>query len=243
MFGLSASYIYAFGGPKEVQDGVGRMQNPQNQNQMMKKNNLKSGPLGNNRPMTMGTVTSIDGTNIVIESTYVNPKDKDGNKKISYTVDASKTTFYEEKEEVKISSVKIGSKIMVEGAFIDNKIVATRIHVADLSGWKVSEMFGEGSGKPVVLGTVTSVGGTSIVIKNKKDVSYTIDLASSTLKKKGESVAVQDIKENDIVLVQGDISGSDVKASNVIIQANNTKNQGFFQKVGNFFGKLFGFKK
>jgi hypothetical protein len=238
MFGLSTSYIYAFG-PKGSQNGKDR---PQLQNQINQKNSgVKGGPLESNRPMTMGNVISIDGSNIKIESNYVNPKDTSDNKKIIYIVDSSEAMFYKERNQAKISDIKIGDKLMVEGVITDTKIKATKIHLGSFAGWSLNEKIKNGS--PAVLGVVSDVNNGSIVVLNKNNVSYNVDLASSTIKKAGKTISVSDIKKDDNVFVQGEIVDSKINAEYVIVQANNNRNQSFFQKVGNFFGNLFKAKK
>jgi len=246
---FSSTVIYATsstngnGGP---QNGGGMMQGqsgPQQNGQGQPQN------MNNQKPMIMGTVTDIDDDTITIESIKMGgPKSEDSSDEtVTYTVDASDTTVYEDQKEASLSDIDEGDKIMVEGTISGTKITATKIHIDDLKG---SAGITDGTGEPVVMGTVTDIGedDETIEIENNGDTIYTVDLSDATILKDGEEIDISDIEEDDVVLVQGEADGSEITASTVTIQVNDnsTKNQntqkiGFFQRIGNFFSKLFGF--
>jgi hypothetical protein len=224
----------------------------------------QGGQMGNQKPMIMGTVTDIDNDTITIESKQFTPKDvKDTTttkteKTVTYTVDVSNATFYEDNETAELSDIEVGNKIMIEGTVSDTtKVTATKVHIGDFSGLKDETASGisTGTGEPVVMGKVTDIDESDgkIEIANNNSVTYEIDLSDAKITKDGKTITISDISEDDVVLVQGTIDGNDVTASSLSVQSekgnsqsnddNNLNGQktGFFHKIGNFFSKFFGF--
>lgn len=205
------------------------------------------------KPMIMGIVTKISGDTITMTSKNINRDDNNSEDTITYTVDASNATFYKAMEKASISDVKDGNRIMVEGTVSDTKITATEIHIGNFSQWENGQTgILNGNGKPVVVGKVTDVNESNktITIEAYNNASYVIDLSGANIYEARKTIQISDIKDGNIVLVQGEIDGSNVKASNVSVQTNNKSttgqinNQngqkvGFFHKIGNFFSHLF----
>lgn len=196
-----------------------------------------------NRPMTMGVVTNIEGDRITIESNIVNPKEKEGNKKLSFLIESASAIFYQSKLEVSISNVKIGDKIMVEGEIEDNKILATRVHIGDFSAWKNPNLgIKNGTGEPVVVAKVKEVNteNKTLTVTNKKKETYTVKLDYTEIVKNGENAELNQISKNDVVLVQGEINETTLNASTISVQPkNNGERIQVLKRVGEFFSKLF----
>ena len=111
-----------------------------------------------------------------------------------------------------------------------------------------------------MIGEITSISGNSIVINNKSNVSYNIDVSSAHVLKQGVegTTTVSSLVVGDSVIVQGVVNGNSVVASSVIDRggvlptavnsnASTTKQSnpgivaGLFNSVGSFFSRLFGF--
>lgn len=194
----------------------------------------------------VGKVTAVNGTTLTVSS--MTPWNKDSKTTI-YTVDATNAEI--EKEGVDnetISDIKVGDMVIVEGTVTGTTVVATEIH----SGWfkakweNAKDSFVT-SGDPVVGGTVTAVAGTTITIKNKADVSYTIEAKDAKIVRKGFTTSVlSDIKVGDNILAQGTVSNTSITAKLIIDTAfkvddngntsgDNGEHRGFFKRAGLFF--------
>lgn len=200
------------------------------------------------RPMIMGIVTNIEGGNVTIESNIVNPKEKEGEKKISYVADVSKALFYEAKQIVSLSNVEKGDKIMIEGEVKENNIMATRVHIGDFSAWKNPNVgIKEASGEPLVVAKVKAVDeeNKTLTITNKQKETYTVKLDEAKIVKNGEDSGLDKISKNDVVLVQGEINENTVDASTVSVQSKNSNGERvqILKRVGDFFSRLFKSKK
>ena len=118
----------------------------------------------------------------------------------------------------------------------------------------------QGNGQPVIGGAVTAITGNTLTVTNKSNVTYTVDVTSAKFVKPGiASASVANITVGDNVIVQGAVNGNAVTATSVIDQGvvptttNATSNPptvagsavtprtGFFESIGGFFHKLFGF--
>lgn len=79
-----------------------------------------------------------------------------------------------------------------------------------------------------VMGTVSSISGSTIIVKSQ-DTSYTVDASNATIKKITNStsgfkssettISVSDIQSGDTVMIQGEISGTSVTATEIIVGA------------------------
>ncbi len=99
---------------------------------------------------------------------------------------------------------------------------------------------------PLVAGTISSISGNSVVITNKSNVTYTVDVTNAKIVEGQNTVTVSNIAVGDSLVVQGTVNGNSVTASSVIDQKiwNNKypqQNKGFFGAIGAFFSHLFGF--
>lgn len=125
-------------------DGTGPENRPRNERGMGQNKGERPMPgqgFENRRPAVIGTITKIDGTTITIDSigfgkNVVNNEATDTTEQktetVTYTVDASKATFYEDGAESKIEELAIGEKIMVEGTVDGTKVTATKVHEGNM---------------------------------------------------------------------------------------------------------------
>lgn len=216
-----------------------------------------------------GIVRSVSGTSFTLES-----RGFGSSATTTYSVDASGATITKDGADATIAALVAGVHAIVEGTVSGTSIQATEIHVGlpprDGMGprggdWNsgsttrahMMDEFSqiEGSGEPIIGGTVSSVSGNTIVITNKGGVSYSIDTSGATITKAGDTVALTQVAIGDSVLAQGAINGTTVIASSVIDQGtppaaqattdSGTATQkgpmGFFGRIGGFFRHLFGF--
>ena len=104
-----------------------------------------------------------------------------------------------------------------------------------------------GSGQPVVGGTITAVGSSTVTITNKSNVTYTVNTASTTVVKGKTASNVSVLAVGDNVLVQGAVNGTSITASSILdagATASTTKGHGLghlFGGLGHFLRSLFGF--
>lgn len=194
----------------------------------------------------IGKVTAINGTTITISS--MTPWNKDS-KTTVYTVDATNAKI--EKESVDnetISDIKVGDMIVVEGTVTGTTVVATEIHSGLFKAkWEDAKDSFVTSGDPVIGGTVTAVSDSTITIKNKDDVTYTINAKDAKIVRKGFDTSVlSDIKVGDNILVQGVVNNTTVTAKLILdtsfkidmngnTSGDNGVHRGFFSRVGVFF--------
>ena len=81
---------------------------------------------------------------------------------------------------------------------------------------------GTGRRAPGVMGTVSSISGTTIVVAGKDGTNYTVDASTATFRKGGMAgtapvtVTIADIKAGDTVGIRGTVSGTAVTATDVL---------------------------
>lgn len=127
-------------------------------------------------------------------------------------------------------------------------------HASTSPMWgQASSTLPQGNGEPVVGGSVTAIGSSTLTITNKAGATYTVDTSDATVHKKGDATSgTSSINVGDNVIVQGAVNGTSVTASSVIDQGDNSRGGGamgsvglgigaFFGGIGNFFHRLFGF--
>ena len=102
-----------------------------------------------------------------------------------------------------------------------------------------------------MLGTITSVSGSTVIITNKSNVTYTVDTSSAKIVKSGNTISTSNLSVGDAVIVQGTVNGTDITAASVMDQTpaitssssgtTPASHRGFFGSIGSFFAHLFGF--
>ncbi len=212
----------------------------------------------------VGNVTAINGTTLSVKSR------RPGTASTStISVDASNATIFKVDATSSISSIAIGDNVIVQGTIVGNNVTATIVRdIQSMGGNKGTQASRQkempqaptGNGQPVVIGNITSISGNSIVISNKSNVNYTVDVSSAHILKQGVNgtSTVSNLAVGDGVIVQGTVNGSAITASTVIdrgVAPSNPENSnassseqnkpkfvgGVFGSIGSFFTHLFGF--
>ena len=200
--------------------GTAQMQGQNNQEQVQSQGQGMSMQSG-----ISGKIASIDGDTITLES------------KNSYTItiDAS---------DIDISGYEVGDFIMVTGG-----ITVKAEEIKTESGQKI----GMGT-----IGTVTDVSDTTITMTSKvgtEDVTYTVDASDATITEKADdgtetTLSISDVVEDDIIMVQGEISDDNIiTATSISITSETSQTQtkqqgsGVWSKITNWIGNLFNGKK
>ena len=210
---------------------------------------LKRGGMGMMKPGVFGKVTAVNGNTITV----------DGKKgfgttatDVTYTVDATNAKVMKAQAASTVSAIAVGDTIMAQGTLTGTNLVATMIRdgvIVRTPGQNKTELATNivGNGDPLVAGTVSSVDGSTLVITNKSNVSYSIDVSNAKITKGPAVSTISGVAVGDTVIVQGTINGTNVVASSVIDQAkpgtdaNGQPKKGFFGGIGSFFAHIFGF--
>lgn len=83
--------------------------------------------------------------------------------------------------------------------------------------------------KPLVVGTVATINGTTLTVTEKAKsngvtaVTYTVDASNATVTKNGKVSTVSNIAVGDMVMIQGTLTGTNIKAT--IIRDGITKKE------------------
>jgi ribosome maturation factor RimP len=203
-----------------------------------------------------GKIASISGTTITLEAedSYtitINASSATVKKLISTTSTSSATSTA-----VSVSDLKVGDFITVKGNIT---VSASEIIAGTQSSEKPSNPGAETSDTKRIVGTVTAIDNTTITInsaqKNSTDggetTTYTVNASGATVTQKtkegtDEILAISDIKVGNTIFVQGEASDSTITATAISItasgenQTNGKANNGIWNKITNFFGKMFG---
>ena len=206
-----------------------------------------------------GTVSAISGNTITITET--NPKDSTTQ---TYTVDATNAKVMKDGAVSTVSAIAVGDTVMADGTtngtsvtakmVFDGKMMARPMGMATGTGPGTMNSMSAitGDGQPVIVGTVTTVSGSTITLTNKSNATYTIDATNAKFTKMGATTAtIANVTTGDTVLVQGAINGNSVTATSVIDQGvapaaststsgNPTpQKMGFLNRISSFFARLF----
>jgi hypothetical protein len=177
-----------------------------------------SGANGQGRPGAFGTISAIDGSTLTV---------KDMSRQSVKVVTTSSTTVTKTAT-VDLSDVKVGDHVVVEGSGSSSNIAATQVHddgaADDSSG---NQQLG-GPGGPAgtgtnsatatgafVTGTVTSVDGSTLNVKDANGDSVTVAISSSTKITKDETVDVAALAVGDDVMVSGTASNGTITATRI----------------------------
>lgn len=193
-------------------------------------------------PSVVGKITKISGTQITLDAT---------NKKV-YTIDAQKakigTSVGQDRENLKVSDLKVGDKIKVEG----------KITKLDVTAFKIVVI----GSKQNIIGIITEVSGETFKmkraggdIKSGQEEIYTVSVTKDTpIKNLGKPATIIDLKANIKVVVTGAIDETNrtISASGINITEGEKaeaakikakKEGGIGTKIGNFFKGLMFWKK
>lgn len=217
-----------------------------------------------------GKVTAISGTTITVDRPTLG---REATSTTSFTIDASSATVVKDNATSSVSSIAVGDTILAQGTVTGSNVVATSIRDslmrAPNAAGKGPRQEGEhgsstpafvGNGSPIIFGSVTSISGSSIVITNKGNASYTVDATNAKIIAGGNTASstVANIAVGDNVIVQGTINGNAITATTVVDHGVNPPQDvhqtpsdsdhsfsgrvgGLLGNVGGFFKHLFGF--
>ena len=216
-------------------------------------------------PAAVGSVTAINGTTLTIASRGFGKPGSTLTATTTYSVDASTATVMKNNATSTLSAVAVGDFVLVQGTKNGTSITATTIRDGMMmrggpSGTRAPGTPGtvppgnvqppiQGNGEPVVAGTVSAIGGASLTVTTKSNVTYTVDTTNAKIVQGQDTVSLSNVSTGDSVIIQGTVNGTSVTASSVIDQkapsATGTgatpPRTGFFGSIGQFFSHLFGF--
>jgi len=216
--------------------------------------------MGSRIPGIFGTVSAINGTTFTVMSEAFNQNKT----ATTYTVDATHATVMKAGESSSLANIAVGDTVRVQGTVSDTNVTATAIHESTLQGQgprgleqrpqqrpqqNVTPII-QGDGQPVVEGTVTAVSGSTLIITNKNNVTYTIDATNATIAKGNTASTISEIAVGDDVMVQGAVNGNSITASSVMDSRTNPSANvsafrsgfgGMLDGIGGFFHEMFGF--
>jgi hypothetical protein len=226
-----------------------------------------------------GTVSAESGTTLTVTSNMMRQRSTSTTATAPaattiYTVDASNAKVSKNGTSSAVSDIAVGDTVMVQGTVTGTNVVATTIRDG-VAGAPGMQGFGKGGGRgassstrpsstpiisgngePVIAGSIASVSGETIMVSNKSNITYTVDVTNAKITKAGTSTAISSLATGDNVIIQGTVNGTSVAASSVIDQGagsgsgTNTNpgnggsqgnHLGFFGSIGSFFKHLFGF--
>ncbi len=206
-----------------------------------------------NRPVVFGTVSSINGTLLVV--TTKNGPREDGIIK-TYNVDASNSIVYKNNATSSISSVVVGDNLFIQGTVSGTNVVAKIIrdgvpgrngNLMDKSRNASSTMqrgerdekgerkemgrnnpMFKGDGQPVVEGSVTSINGSILSVLNRNNLVYSVDASNAKVFKGNATSSLSNVVIGDRIIVQGSVNGQSISATLIFdrgIVATNTQDK------------------
>lgn len=222
----------------------------------------------------LGSVVSVNGTTLTVTARpgFRMSTTTTTSTQTSYTVDASNAKIMKGNATSTVSGIAVGDVVMVQGTINGASIAATMIRDAQMpnpkaKGAKAENNRGKnttstplfvGNGQPIVAGTVSSLGVSTLTVTNKSNVVYTVNTSGATILKGNATATIGDVSVGDAIVVQGVVNGTSINASTIIDQkkpgeatstnagAESNKpaevsHQNIFKQIGGFFMHLFGF--
>ena len=245
------------GGQRMKRGGSSNIKNTENTSGATNRNSMRK------PPAIFGTVTAISGNMITV--TRVAPPKRENEApdntstpvatssapttSTTFMIDATNAKVMKSGATATVASIVVGDTIMAEGTVSGSTVTATMIHDGPAPMMNKDSSRITGNGQPVILGTIASVTGASVVVSNKSGASYTVDASNSKVIQGDKTATVTDLKVGDMVLVQGTVNGTSIVASTILDNApapatgtgTQPKSKGFLGSVGGFFSGLFGF--
>lgn len=171
--------------------------------------------LGPNGGGTAGTVTAISGNEITV-------KNEQGE---TYKIETSPNThFRKDREEARLSDIKVGDTIMAGGNLDDQAKTLGAVFVAILSPEQAARMrqMRADFGKTWTMGRVTAINDLTLTIERPDKVSQTVTVDENTSFRKGgrgnaEDITFPDIKVGDNVRASGSLQGTSFLAKEVAV--------------------------
>lgn len=173
------------------------------------------GILGPNGGGTAGTVTAISGNEITV-------KNEQGE---TYKIETSPNThFRKDREEGRLSDVKVGDTIMAGGNLDDQAKTIGAVFIAILSPEQAARMrqMRADFGKTWTIGKVTAVNDLTLTIERPDKASQNVTVDENTAFRKGgrgnaEDITFPDIKIGDNIRATGSLQGNAFLAKEVAV--------------------------
>jgi hypothetical protein len=167
-------------------------------------------------PAAAGSVIAVSGNTLTLT---------DKRSGTTFTVDASSATIEKftasasgttptvkpTPATITVPQILVGDNVTVQGTVSGTTITATKI----MDGMMMGRGGFGGHGPHGQTGTVSAVSGNTITLTGKNGTTYTIDAASSTVKKVSGS-SVSNIAVGDTLEVNGTTSGTTITATNIV---------------------------
>ena len=160
-----------------------------------------------------GTITAVNGDTITLTG-------KDGT---TYTVNAASAKI-SKTSTIDVTGLSVGDTLMVGGTVNGSSVTATNIMdgampTGGMGGDRGPGGFG-GKG-PGVMGTVTSVSGSTLTVTEKSGTVYTVDATSAKVMKgtagsKPAASTLSSVAVGDTVGIRGTVTGQNVVATDVM---------------------------
>lgn len=173
-----------------------------------------------------GVVTAVSGNNLTI-------KDEQGQ---VYTVETGPNThFRKDREESKISDIKVGDTIVAAGNLDEQAKTVGAVFVVVLTPEQAQRMqqMRADFGKTWTAGKVTAIKDLTVTLERPDKVSQTIAVDENTTFRKGgrgtaEDITFPDIKVGDRVVARGALQNGSFLATSVAVAPPRQPGQGRF---------------
>jgi hypothetical protein len=150
------------------------------------------------RPGVAGTITAINPDSIVL-------KTRDG--QTAQVRLSDQTQFSKDRQPAKLADFKVGDEIFVRGTSTgENAWQADLVGMRPAGGFGGGGGMGDALGKRFIVGQISSINGTQLVIARPDGVSQTIAVDETTsFQKQGQSITLADLKAGDHVFGRGEL--------------------------------------
>lgn len=172
--------------------------------------------LGPNGGGTAGTVTAIAGSEITI-------KNEQG--EIYKIATSPNTHFRKDREEARLSDIKVGDTVMAAGNLDDQAKTIGAVFVALMTPEQAARMrqMRADFGKTWTVGRISAIHDLTLTIERPDKVTQTIAVDENTAFRKGgrgpnaEDITFPDIKVGDNIRATGALQGENFLAANLVV--------------------------
>lgn len=166
------------------------------------------GMMAAHAPHVEGVITGISGTTITITA-----DEHEGGG--TYTIDAANAKIMKDGASATLADYVVGDDIFATGTIDGTNVVATVIRNGD-KGFGPDGFKGRRGGKgPGVVGTVSSVSGSTLTVTGPDGKSYSVN-AEGAVVQKMVAGSLSDIVVGDRIGVQGSVSGTSITAAHIM---------------------------
>lgn len=150
-----------------------------------------------------GNVTAINGNTITMQE-----EANEGG--AIYTVDASNAAITNNGAQAKITDIKVGDKIFVQGDISGTNVAAKSISLGRTKGFGHATLGNDGN--------ITAINGNTITMQeeaNEGGASYTVNASNATITDNGAASNIANLKVGNKIFVQGAVNGNNVVATSI----------------------------